>query len=155
MGINTKLKKLTISKDSLMNILGDNLIKISNDTVDILKTESPVDDTTKEKQKMYLAQGKRAWLMDNIESRQYWRVSNIKKSNFGGRVKSTLSNPNPAVIALALGFISPLNKNAEPVERTPNGKFSEQDPKGRYALEAMAESFSNNNIKYIKIMKGR
>ena len=153
MGVDLKLNKLTLSKEQIMGVLSDSLIKISNDTVSILKTESPVDDTDKEKQKMYLAQGKRAWLMDNIESRKYWRVSNIKKSNFGGRVKSTLSNPNPAVIALALGFISPLNVNAEPVERTKNGKFSEQSPKGRYALEAMAKSFKNNNVKYIQIKK--
>ena len=153
MGVDFKLKKLTLSKDSLMGILGNSLIKISNDTVSILKTESPVDDTTKEKQKTYLAQGKRAWLMDNVESRKYWKVSNIKKSNFSGRVKSTLSNPNPAVIALALGFISPLNVNAEPVERTPDGKYSEQDPEGLYALKSIAKSFSNNNIENIEIKK--
>ena len=153
MGNNMKLKKLTLNKNSLMDILGEELIKVSNDTVDILKKESPVDDTTKEKQKMYLAQGKRAWLMDNIESRKYWKVSNIKKSNFGGRVKSTLSNPNPAVVALALGFISPLNKNAKPVERTPNGKFSEQSPDGMYALNSIAKAFKQNNIENIQINK--
>ena len=153
MGVDLKLKKLTLSKEQIMGVLGDSLIKISNETVNILKTEAPVDNTDKEKQKMYLAQGKRAWLMDNVESRKYWRVSNIKKSNFGGRVKSTLSNPNPAVIALALGFISPLNKNAEPVERTSDGKFSEQDPEGLYALKVMAKSFGNNNIDNIQIKK--
>ena len=155
MGVNLKLNKITINKNILLDILEEKLEKISEDTVDILKAESPVDDTTKEKQKEYLMQGKRAWLMDNIESRKYWKVNRFVRSSFGGGIRSTLSNPNPAVIALALGFISPLNKNAEPVERTPNGKFSEQSPKGTYALEAMAKSFRNNNIKYIKIRKGR
>jgi hypothetical protein len=153
MGVDLKLNKLTLNKNILLDILEEKLDKISEDTVNILKTEAPVDDTTKEKQKMYLAQGKRAWLMDNIESRKYWKLNRITRSSFGGGIKSSLTNPNPAVIALALGFISPLNVNAEPVERTKNGKFSEQSPKGRYALEAMAKSFKNNNVKYIKIKK--
>ena len=153
MGVDLKLNKLTLNKNILLDILEEKLDKISEDAFNILKTEAPVDDTTKEKQKMYLAQGKRAWLMDNIESRKYWKLNRITRSSFGGGIKSSLTNPNPAVIALALGFISPLNVNAEPVERTKNGKYSEQSPKGRYALEAIAKSFKNNNVKYIKIKK--
>ena len=153
MGIDMKLNKMSINKSALIDILSTTLESVSNDTVEILKSESPVDNTTREKQKEYLIQGKRAWLKDNIESRRYWRVSNIVKSSFGGGVRARLTNPNPAVIALALGFISPLNKNAEPVERTPNGKFSEQDPNGEYALKSIQKALNKNGINNTQIYK--
>ena len=111
-------------------------------------------DTTKEKQKtIYKATGKRAWLVDNDVSREMWRYDKSRRVRYGGKVSGSITNKSPASIALALGFTGLIKKGYEPVERTKNGKYSEQDPRGRYILESLRRAFQQNGIKNIKISK--
>ena len=60
---------------------------------------------------------------------------------------------NPASIALALGFTGLIKKGYEPVERTSDGKYSEQDPQGMYILNSLNRAFQKNGINNITIDK--
>ena len=155
MGMKLKLGTLKLNTAVIENILEKKSEKISYSFIDDLAQTAPIDDTTKEVQRnIFKATGKRAWLMDNkMPSREMWRLERITKSSFGGGVRSVITNKNPASIALALGFTGLIKKGYEPVERTKNGKYSEQDPRGRYILESLRRAFQKNGIKNIKINK--
>ena len=149
------LEKLTINPNILSEIVSIKAEIISNDTIQDLRDTQPRDDTTKEKASyVYKSSGKVSWIKDSISSADHWKLNRVTKSKFGGGVRCSIVNKNPAVISLALGFIfSPLNINANPVERTSDKKYSEQDPQGKYALNSMKRAFQKNGIKYIKVNK--
>lgn len=143
-----KMTNMTLYSDKIATLMAKTSGKISSDVVKDLKRTAPADDTTKEKARyIYNRTGKKAWIKDDIESRLYWEVDNrtIVKNN---TVTREITNENPAVISLALGFIHMLD--AEPVERTPDGIYSEQDPKGEYAINSLIRAFEKNRIKEIK-----
>jgi hypothetical protein len=150
---NFKLQKMTINPNIISELLGNVMDNVSKDTIIDLKTTSPVDDTTPQKAYYYLKlSGKRAWIKDDFESRDYWKYVGRMKTIKG--LRATLRNNNPAVISLALGFIfEEENINSKAVERTPDGKFSEQDPKGMFALDSIERALIKNNIKYVKKQK--
>ena len=154
MGLNIKLNKLNLNTDILKNIMFKKIDVISLDTTSDLKQTAPVDDTTKEKQKtIFKATGKRAWLMDNTISRELWRYDKSRRVKYGGKLSGSIINKSPASIALALGFTGLIKRGYQPVERTKNGKYSEQDPRGRYILESLRRAFQQNGIKNITIDK--
>ena len=149
-----KLNNLNFNKNIIENILLDKIDIISKDTITDLSQTAPIDDTTKEKQKtIFKATGKRAWLMDNIVSRELWRYDKSRRVRYGGKVSGSITNKSPASIALALGFTGLIKKGYEPVERTSDGKYSEQDPQGMYILNSLHRAFQKNGIKNIKISK--
>ena len=152
MDVNIKLKKITIDKNAIMSMLNKEAFEFSNDVIADMKENAPVDDTTPKKAEyIYNSTGKTAWIKDDISSRDHWKLKRVKGNR--RRVRAKLVNENPAVIALALGFISPLNKNAEPVERTPNGKFSEQSPKGDYVYRSLRRVMKARGYKFVKKKK--
>ena len=154
MGLNIKLNKLDLNTDILKNIMFKKIDAISLDTISDLKQTAPVDDTTKEKQKtIFKATGKRAWLMDNTISRELWRYDKSRRVKYGGKLSGSIINKSPASIALALGFNGLIKKGYEPVERTSDGKYSEQDPQGMYILESLSRAFQKNGINNITIDK--
>lgn len=155
MGLNIKLNTLKLNTAVIEQILEIKSEKVSYSFVNDLSQTAPIDDTTKEVQKrIFKATGKRAWLMDNgMPSREMWRLNKTIKSSFGGGVRSTIINKSPASIALALGFTGLIKRGYQPVERTKNGKYSEQDPRGRYILESLRRAFQQNGIKNVKISK--
>lgn len=149
------LTNMKINPDLIGDILQEVANKVSLDLVQDLKETAPVDTTTKaQAEYLYKQTGLRAWIKDSVSSRDYWAVNRVSRSSFGGGIRCSIVNKNPAVISLALGFIfSPLNVGKTPVERTQDGKYSIQDPKGMYALNSMKRSFAKNGIKYISINK--
>ena len=126
MGLNIKLNKLDLNTDILKNIMFKKIDVISLDTISDLKQTAPIDDTTKEKQ---------------------------RRVKYGGKLSGSIINKSPASIALALGFNGLIKKGYEPVERTPDGKYSEQDPQGMYILESLSRAFQKNGISNITINK--
>jgi hypothetical protein len=91
--------------------------------------------------------------MDNTASRELWRYDKSRRVKYGGKVSGSIVNKSPASIALALGFTGLIKKGYEPVERTSDGKYSEQDPQGMYVLNSLNRAFQKNGIKNIKISK--
>ena len=149
-----KLNKLDLNTEILKNIMFKKIDEISLDVISDLKQTAPIDDTTKEKQKtIYKATGKRAWLMDNNVSREMWRYDKTKRVRYGGKVSGSIINKSPASIALALGFTGLIKKGYESVERTLDGKYSEQDPQGMYILNSLNRAFQKNGIDNITIDK--
>ena len=146
--MNLKLNKLNINQSALEDIIMVKSNIIQRDLVEDLQQTAPIDDTDKQKVKDWKAKGKNAWLMDRSASRLLWKAQPVVKSSFKGGVRAMVTNRSFASIALALGFHSPLNLNAEKVERSPEN-FSEQSPKGTYIAESMVRAFGKNGIKYI------
>ena len=155
MGLNIKLNTLKLNTAVIEQILEIKSEKVSYSFINDLSQTAPIDDTTKEVQKrIFKATGKRAWLMDNgMPSREMWRLDRTIKSSFGGKLSGSIINKSPASIALALGFNGLIKKGYEPVERTPDGKYSEQDPQGMYILESFSRAFQKNGINNITIDK--
>ena len=151
MATKIELKSLTFYEDRIWNMVSKSSAKLSNSVISDLKKTAPKDDTTKAKAEMiYKRTGKRAWVKDDVARREFWELSGTFRHR-RHKVTSEITNNNPAVVALALGFISPLNISSEAVERIPNGLFSEQSPDGRYALESIKRAMVKlgyTNVKY-------
>lgn len=143
-------RKFKVNKSVMAELLSPVVNELSENLIDDLKKTAPVDDTTKEKAEyIYKSTGKKAWIKDDVESREFWENDN-KIRNRKGVVYGSVSNNSPASIALALGFISPLNSKAKAVERRPDGLFSEQSPDGLYINESLERAMKENKLKDIK-----
>jgi hypothetical protein len=82
-----------------------------------------------------------------------WRYDKSRRVKYGGKLSGSIVNKSPASIALALGFTGLIKRGYEPVERTSDGKYSEQDPQGMYILNSLNRAFQKNGINNITIDK--
>jgi hypothetical protein len=145
--MNYKLDSLEIYQREFFNMFQEIEENLMIDIERDLRETSPKDDTSEP----YSVDGHRAWLMDDIVSREEWIVH--KPIKFKGTLLGEITNINPAIIALTEGFINVNPKmwaNAYPVERTKNGQFSEQSPKGDFIYQSLLRAFKANNFKIIE-----
>lgn len=124
------------------NILDDQLSpfirSLSEDILKEIKENQPVDDTTKEKARMIRATtGENAWVKDGRSAIDAWSIGNVSKTKRGNEIN--LVNGAPWVWLMELGLFDQdpdlIGKN--PVERTEDGKFSEQAPEGYFIRDAL------------------
>lgn len=126
--------------DVLDRILAPFVNDLSEDILREIKENQPVDDTTKEKAMMIKAtSGKNAWIKDGRSAIDAWSIGNVSKTKKGTEIN--LVNGAPWIWLMELGLFDQdpdlIGKN--PVERTDDGKFSEQAPEGYFIRDALTK----------------